>query len=358
MTEARPDSRPKTCPAVSPTAWYLFSPRMDVAVFLGSALLSMLALAWGAQQGYLHQDSPEWTWVVAVLLVDVAHVWSTGFRVYFDAEEVRRRPHLYIGTPLLAWLIGAILYLRGPGFFWRVLAYLAVWHFVRQQYGWVALYRAKNGDPGGWHRALDTGAIYLATIYPLAYWHSHLPRNFWWFLHEDFATGPAQLASFLAPLYWVVLFAYTLRAVACWCGWGGWGRPSPGKDMVVFTTWFCWYVGIVALNSDFAFTVTNVLIHGIPYMALVYHRARPGRKPMPPWWFFLLTLWAIAYCEELLWDRAVWHERRWLFGVPWDVESWLWALVPLLATPQITHYVLDGFIWKRRENPELFEGSS
>jgi hypothetical protein len=28
-------------------------------------------------------------------------------------------------------------------------------------------------------------------------------------------------------------------------------------------------------------------------------------------------------------------------------------LVPLLALPQATHYVLDGWIWRRRDHPEL-----
>ena len=28
-------------------------------------------------------------------------------------------------------------------------------------------------------------------------------------------------------------------------------------------------------------------------------------------------------------------------------------LVPLLALPQLTHYVLDGFVWKRKNNPDF-----
>lgn len=333
--------------------WSLFSPRIDLLVFLGSAFLSVLALGIGAHWGYLQGDSPEWTWVVAVLLVDVAHVWSTAFRTYFDPAEVRRRPGLYLGTPLLAWLVGVALYALGGAVFWRVLAYLAVWHFVRQQYGWVALYRAKNADPPGWHRWLDSLTIYLATLYPLAFWHAHLPRKFWWFLPQDFAAAPVEIANWLAPFYWLSLSLYVLRSLATWVGYG---KVSPGKDMVIFTTWLCWYVGIVALNSDYAFTVTNVLIHGIPYMALVYYYRAPGSsRSIPAWWVFLLTLWALAYCEELLWDRAVWHERTWLFGEGWEAGSWQPFWVPLLAVPQITHYVLDGFIWKRRHNPDLFE---
>src|SRR5690606_1999951 len=121
--------------------------------------------------------------------------------------------------------------------------------------------------------------------------------------------------------------------------------------------------GIVALDSDYAFTVTNVLIHGVPYMALVYwfgrkrHEAGRGgpalrvlaRGP----WLFLALIAGVAFMEELLWDRAIWHERAWLFGAGWSLEAWQAYLIPLLAVPQATHYVLDGFIWRRRHNPEL-----
>jgi len=55
----------------------------------------------------------------------------------------------------------------------------------------------------------------------------------------------------------------------------------------------------------------------------------------------------------MFWDRAMWHERSWLFGQPWDVGSLEVLMVPLLAVPQLTHYILDGFIWKRRETPKL-----
>jgi len=42
----------------------------------------------------------------------------------------------------------------------------------------------------------------------------------------------------------------------------------------------------------------------------------------------------------------VWHDHPWLFPAA-DPPAWLAAAaVPLLATPQVTHYLLDGFIWK------------
>jgi len=320
-------------------------------------LVSLLALAVGGWLGILHKDSPDWTWIYAVLLIDVAHVWSTGFRVYFDAEELKRRPFLYFGVPAFSLVVGCGLYTLGSSIFWRVLAYLAVWHFVRQQYGWVALYRRRAGEPRDWTYYLDTATIYTATIYPLLWWHAHLPRKFWWFLEGDFARLPLQWVHFLAPVYWLTLAAYSVKMVRSYSQ----GRGHPGKDTVVFTTWLCWYLGIVVFNSDYAFTVTNVVIHGIPYMALVYwfrekKRRSTSEEPRFRWSKLvapLLAIWFLAFAEEMFWDRAVWHERSWLFGPPWDLE-WLEALiVPLLAVPQLTHYILDGFIWKRRETPDL-----
>src|ERR1044072_5177344 len=116
---------------------WLFSPRVDVCVFGGSALVSLLLLWAGARAGVLESESPDWAWVPAVLLVDVAHVYATAFRVYFDREELKRRPSLYVLAPSIALAVSVALYSESAALFWRALAYLAVFHFVRQQYGWA-----------------------------------------------------------------------------------------------------------------------------------------------------------------------------------------------------------------------------
>jgi hypothetical protein len=346
-------------PAQGGAAW-LFSAPVDLSVFLGSAVVSLLALWVGARAGVLYDVTPDWAWVPAVLLIDVAHVYSTGFRVYFDADEMRRRPWLYSLVPVLGYLVGVALYSEGELVFWRALAYLAVFHFVRQQYGWVALYRARAGEHDRLGRWIDALAAYMATVYPLIYWHTHLPRKFWWFLPMDFAAIPPVIESIARPLYIAALSAYAINSLYRWLALG---KTNPGKDVVVATTAVCWYVGIVAFNSDYAFTVTNVIIHGVPYLALIYwysrHRLRQagGRGPYrifasgPA--VFLFILWALAYIEELFWDRTVWQERDYLFGSPLDVASLKVLIVPLLALPQLTHYVLDGFVWRRKSNPDF-----
>ena len=342
-------------PAFDDNRW-LFSPGIDLSVFLGSAVASLLLLAVGWQLGILDSDSPDWTWFSAVLLIDVAHVWSTSFRVYFDAEELKRRLALYILVPVAGYCVGVALYSEGELVFWRALAIVAVFHFVRQQYGWVALYRRKRGETERWTWRIDAAAVYLATIYPLAYWMTSLPRNFDWFVKGDFAAMPAVVERVLFPIYVAALAAYAAKSVYLYLKKG---FLNPGKDIVVATTAICWYVGIVALNSDYAFTVTNVIIHGVPYFALIWFYARARREMTGRVYrtlsqnvfVFIATLWALAYIEELFWNRGVWHEHNWLFGSDWDWQQAKTYLVPLLAVPQLTHYVLDGFIWRKRSNP-------
>jgi len=342
---------------------WLVSARWDLSVFGGSALLAFALLVWGRVSGALEGVTPPWAWIATVLAVDVAHVWSTAYRVYLDPEERLRRPALYLGVPLAAYVVGVVLYSTSPGLFWRVLAYLAVFHFVRQQYGWVALYRRRLGPSTTLDRVLDDAAIYSATLYPVLWWHANLPREFEWFIEGDFIPGlPATAAARLLPVHLLLTAAYVARQV-----WQrAHGRPvSPGKDLVIATTWLTWYVGIVVLDSDYAFTVTNVLVHGIPYLGLVWRYGRGrfrgtagalGRVFHARGWpLFLATLVAVAWLEEWGWDRFVWHERPSLFPGPDLAASTaaLALLVPLLALPQATHYLLDAWIWRRKDNPGL-----
>jgi hypothetical protein len=346
---------------------WLVSARWDVAVFGGSALAAFALLAWGRFSGGLSRPVPAWTWVATVLFVDVAHVWATAYRVYLDPDERARRPGLYLGIPLACYVAGVLLYATSAGLFWRVLAYVAVFHFVRQQYGWVALYRRRLGPSTRGDLWIDNAAIYSATLYPLLYWHAHLPREFEWFLAGDFLPGvPEDAAAWLLPVHLAITAAYVGRQVFLVAS----RRPvSAGKNLVVATTWLTWFVGIVVFDSDYAFTVTNVLVHGIPYLALVWIHGRArwqdstrvlARVFEPRAWpLFLAPLFLAAWSEEWFWDRFVWHERSGLFpGPAWlPTPETLVLLVPLLALPQATHYVLDGWIWRVRSENASFARS-
>lgn len=340
---------------------WLFGRATDLWVFGGSAGCSLALLGLGYALGLLDSDAPAWVWLLCIVGVDVAHVWSTLYRVYLDGQELRRRPMLYVGTPIACYAAGTALHGFDPALFWRVLAYVAVYHFIRQQAGWVALYHRRDASIGRLDRILDIAAIYAATVYPVLHWHGHLPRAFAWFMQGDFVRDIGNAASSaLWPIYWAVMLAFCARRA--WQLAAG-RRVHAGTTLVVLSTWACWHLGIITFDSDYAFTVTNVIIHGVPYFALTvrYGRMRGamgapllrrlsalGVVPM------LGLLLLIAVIEEAAWDRYIWQDHTWLAGgAATASELTLALLVPLLSLPQVVHYVLDGMIWRRRGNPLL-----
>lgn len=311
------------------------------------------------------QQIPDTWWVVLILLIDVAHVYTTIYRTYFDPVTFRQHRTLFILVPVLALAGGVLAYSIDGGLFWRLLAYMAVFHFVRQQYGFLRIY-SRREQRSGYGRWLDTACIYLSTIYPLLYWHFAGPRHFNWFVSGDFiylrATGVLPVAK---VCYLVVLGGYVVKEA--WYSIRERQINLP-KQLLVAGTALSWYFGIVYFNGDLAFTLLNVVSHGIPYMALVwvygrkrYHNAGVQAPSLLRQVYgqygivlFLGIVVFLAYIEEGLWDGLVWREHAGIFSWASHLpeigdERWLALAVPLLALPQLIHYILDGFIWKMRD---------
>ena len=346
---------------------WIYSAKMDGAFILAPALLISAIILLFQNNIIAVETMPIWLWGVLVIGVDVAHVYSTIFRTYADPKEFRARHTLYTLTPLICWAIGTLLYSIDGSVFWRAITYFAVFHFIRQQYGFMMIY-SRNEKHGKLYRQLDELAIYMATIYPLIYWHTHLPRHFDWFIEGDFmAVHLPWLNSAALALYAVILVAYVAKEI--WQSAKTRSLNIP-KNLLLLGTIISWWVGIVALDNDIAFTAANVIAHGVPYIALIWIFGRnqgqvePKRKlfgNIPIQRFFTIRflpifigiLLALAYLEEGLWDGFIWTEHKRIFAplhiLPaLDDKSTLAWLIPLLALPQLTHYALDAFIWRMR----------
>jgi hypothetical protein len=333
---------------------WLRSPRYDSWFILAPPFLALLAVLLLPVTFRHSTEVPLVAWVSVVLLIDVAHVYGTLFQTYFDPVLRRQRATLLLLAPLACYAGGVALHAVGSLVFWRALTYLAVFHFVRQQYGFVRLYnRHEPPAPGAW---LATALSYAATLYPLLYWHLSPPRNFNWFVDGDFVQRNWPLGRHLATsLYLVLLLAYLGRESWLYYRTKFFNLP---RNLLLAGTAVSWYAGIVLFNGDLAFTLLNVVAHGVPYLALVWSR-RPVRTSGRGWWtgryglaLFLGGIASFAFLEEGLWDGLVWREHgtvfSWFQHLPTvAAPGLLMWLVPLLALPQSTHYVLDGFIWRR-----------
>lgn len=299
-------------------------------------------------------------WIVLVLLVDVAHVYSTLFRTYLDKDRFQKHKVLYVAIPIACYVVGVLLYSADALYFWRILAYLAVYHFIRQQYGFMRLY-SRQEPKDNLSAKIDVAAIYAATLYPLIYWHCTPGRNFNWFVDGDFVQGDMAFVKQAAwYVYLLIIATYLIKEAVSIAQQGHLNIP---RNLVVIITFLSWYFGIVYFNGDMAFTLLNVVAHGIPYIALIWlfkeeenkqngEVITTGKFPYATLAFFLLVIVGLAYLEEGVWDGMVWHEHKELFRMfQWlpspGTKEVMALLVPLLSLPQSTHYVLDGFIWKK-----------
>ncbi len=339
---------------------WIYSAAVDLAFILSPPFISLLLLP-----GYFGDNThmPSWIWFALVLLVDVAHVYSTLYRTYFDKETFSRQKNTLMLIPLLGWIMGVLIYSIDDMLFWRLLAYISVFHFIRQQYGFMRIYSRKE-QSNNISRLIDTVAIYTATLYPVICWHLQTDRNFNWFVKGDFYYFQSGwLASTSTIFYWIIIGVYLCKEIVYLIKERTLNFP---RNLIIAGTFVSWYFGIVYFNGDMAFTLLNVVSHGIPYMALVwiyghkkYHvvalekssgkmgRLFKGYGVL----LFLSLVFLLAYIEEGIWDRMVWNDHEDLFTLflflPKVTEKELLSfLVPLLALPQITHYILDGFIWK------------
>jgi hypothetical protein len=361
QTSYRPSSEAVKSISLAAQPW-LSSPRWDITWILGPAFISASCLLLFRQQMEAYQDVPLWVWVCFILMIDVAHVYASLFRTYLDPQAFQKNKTILLIMPVIAWTGSYMLYCLSDQYFWRGLLYLAVFHFIRQQFGFMMLYSRKDPPACKQYQWLDRAAIYMATIYPLLFWHTHA-RDFSWFGATEFFDGvPSVFNEIGFAVYWLVALSYFLKEFAL----AREGYLNLPKNLLLLVTAFSWWTCIVAVNSDLGFTVTNVVSHGVPYMALVwlYHgkKARQS-EPASAWsygwrkllisnaFIFVAFMGLLAFVEEGFWDAMVWREHLTVFAPFWQLPhvgnpALLALIVPFLALPQSTHYLLDGFIWR------------
>ena len=302
---------------------------------------------------------PLTAWVILILGIDVSHVYSTLFRTYFDKQSWKQNSNTLILIPFVGLVLGILVYSMGAIYFWRLLAYLAVFHFIRQQYGFVRLY-SKSLTLPSWSAQIDKISVYGFTIIPILIWHFTGMKNFNWFIDGDFFYFEnTYLKNGAQYLFFILLIIYIGKEIYSLFHHESFSLP---KFLFMMGTALSWYIGIVLYNGDLIFTLLNVVSHGIPYIALVWYFGYKNYKssdenPLLSKLFkfkylilFASCLLVFAYFEEGIWDSLVWNEHKTIFKMfsyfkPIS-EDYLVFIIPFLTLPQWTHYVLDGFIWK------------
>lgn len=375
MSEASPN--PESTADAS--RWIVNRP-VDLALLAVPAAFTVLALCLPVpKEGPDGAGVSLLAFLFLIVAFDVAHVWSTLYLTYANpAVVLRRRLLLALPVPLTIWF-SYRLHLHDPSLFWTLIAYVAIHHFASQQWGFIALYKFRHQERDPIDKSLDKLALWTGALGPVVYWHT-LDVQFDWFGHgERFIHKlPPTLQGDILLLMTAVGSVYVARQITHARA----GRFNWGKNLWMLAVWASWGLAVYRLDHPLVSLACINLLHGIPFLALVWVRLHRywatqsdpevrGRSRLVAFlsgtgdskpasklgWIglaalFYLPLLVLAVLEEGAWERYVWGVRVDLAWKP--TEAQLSFVVALLATPQIVHYILDGWLWKMDgSNPDL-----
>eukprot|EP01061_Rhynchopus_euleeides_P015554 TRINITY_DN26512_c0_g1_i1.p2 TRINITY_DN26512_c0_g1~~TRINITY_DN26512_c0_g1_i1.p2 ORF type:complete len:390 (+),score=109.23 TRINITY_DN26512_c0_g1_i1:69-1172(+) len=310
------------------------------------------------------EELPLWGYAIVVVFCDVGHVWGTLFRCYLDTEENGRKWLLYNASPVAIFALTFFIhYAWSESAFWMLVGYTAIFHFIRQQWGFLCLYRARAKESKG--RLVDRIVHAVGALAPIVAWHADTARSFDWFMRDDpFLVRLPEGCRQAALCVWLATAAaYAAYQVSL----GPAGRNLV-KVGVMGCCWLTWAVGILCPHKLIAVFFLN-MFHAAPSYMIVFFTARNKFRVKPPptdaerlmiyltrpgaWPLYIAFFVAIAVVEEVFWEAFVWRDYfpdLFTFEMNALGNSFFTAL---LSTPQVTHYFLDAFIWKLESNPGL-----
>ena len=258
-------------PVERPAARWIISKQQDLTWFIGPAAVGYAALVLLAAGFPILPIQLVW-----FFLVDGPHVASTVTRTYFDkAERSRLGWYLWLPVPLL--LVGPAMAFAGQASLFFLLA--ACWqqfHVVKQHFGFVMLYKAKNKERDRKDFLLDRWLLLLSLFIPLGM----------------FVIRTHPVLDGLAPLHWVsvaVLCGYGLLAMA-WTGRqvqklrGGSPMNWPKLGLLAAVVPLQWLALLYASHHGAgAIQLASIplgLFHGLQYHRLMwFHNHNRYRQP-------------------------------------------------------------------------------
>lgn len=337
-------------PAVSqaPANDWIVSRRFDWIWFYASAVAILAGLAASKLRA-----SGYYVLAVVGVISNGPHLTSTWTRVYMDTREARERPWAYIVIPVLlttGTVALTVLWGRGGNFLTTAILLWATWHFASQCYGLLRIYQRKSGEAPRLAHRLESGFIFSVAVAGLL-WRLHFgPRSLFGanvmlpgvpLPFVIAALGAAQLAA----LGIVIDRTQRIRR----------GEPLAWRRLAfLLTVLVAFWVPFMLIKDGTIAFASAACWHGFQYLGIMYYynRRKFSADPSPPearliawlsqpgraWLYggFLLALAGVAYATILGVSAASgWQEGK--------VAAVVWTSLTL------SHYWLDGLIWKMRK---------
>ena len=335
---------------------WIISARDDAIWFIGSVVSSYLLLFL-----YVRGIVPLIPMVAAwAILIDAPHVFGTFSRTYFDRTERHNRARLLWGS-LLFFAIGPVLVLAGFGFvFLFVAALWAYYHLVKQHYGFMVLYKKKNGDLARVDNFLDRAFLLFAFNYPFVEFIARDP--------EAMARVPAALRGGVSG-FAKLLLAGTILSFIVWLGRQiqraivGESLNVPKYLLLAAAIPMHWIVLLTPMpHKPIAIVAILTIYHNFQYHRLIwFHNQKYTNAREKYGAAELISRKLLFYIAFGILFGIIYQGPRQILGyfglqstaagtaLPLTVQlgiSFLWGYA-------FIHYYLDSKIWRVRRDPSV-----
>jgi hypothetical protein len=284
------------------------------------------------------------------ILIDAPHVFGTFSRTYFDRTERKNRARLLWGS-LLFFAIGPVMVLAGAGFvFLFVAALWAYYHLVKQHYGFMVLYKKKNGDLARVDNALDRLLLLFAFNYPFVEFIARDP--------EAMARVPAVLRSGVSGLSRLLLVV-TILLFVVWVGRqvqrAVVGEPLnvPKYLLLAAAIPMHWIVLLTPMpHKPIAIVAILTIYHNLQYHRLIWFHNQKYKSREQYGAAELISRRLVYYIAFGIIFGVIYQGPRQLLstlGHSLAVQlgiSFLWGYA-------FIHYYLDSKIWRVRRDPSV-----
>ncbi len=321
------------------TGW-VFSRRQDICVFI-----LLLGFFFAVQQIIFMAESANLNDaknfiifnILFLAFFDIPHALSSFQQVYKGEKKAEFSGLLFVPLILFTCLFGLFYWV--PKIAFSIVAYLSIFHVLRQQYGWMRFSQTKSGHSlPPLQIRLDKLLIYSLTCLPLVMLHTGeelQKEDFGWLMPGDLFFFPHQVIYKTAIfLFWSILAVYI--------GFQLWNYKKSqlfplGKLIIFLSTGLAWYGGICFnVHGEQAIYIDG--LHAAPYLWLVF-QVRPSKiqgKTWPAWFRYYAPL-AVG---GLLWAFFFY---RYGFAPSSLVSAFVLGVLVTIST---SHYIFDAFIWK------------
>lgn len=343
---------------------YLHSPLHDLSFILLPPIFMSLIVFLFRHKIEVSSQEAFLVWLFIRAPFDSGHVFATLFKTYFDSDEFKKFKPFLICIPIGVFLFSFIFAYTNVAIFGQFVAYMAVFHFIRQQYGLVCLYENPESRNSSWF-SVDYLLIHMSCLYPMIYWHANYPKHIQWFSPENFFKIPFFYEEFAKYFYIALIALYLFKEI--YFALKG-KKISLNKQLVHLGTALCWNLSIVYFDSILVFIILVEVSHAMPYLSLIWFhgkkvvqadRQKSFFKKIKFRYFFsgsaflyLLLIFILGVGLDMMGFIFFSHPFAELRDhIPLFLITGEWKVALLLAAftvIQFTHYILDGIIWKKK----------